>query len=95
MSTAPDIERSEQAYTTAQSAARVECEYITAELKRLQVKAAAFELRLSALVRLETLLEELRTGLDAEPAAIVRPVYAPSTVMLPHRDPSGLAQTTI
>ena len=92
MGMSPEVDRADYAYTTAQSAARSEREHIVAELKRLEAKAAALEQRLNVLVRLETLLEELRAGTESQAAdAVLRPLYAPSSTALPHRDSSGLA----
>lgn len=92
MGMSPEVERAEYAYTTAQSAARNEREHILAELKRLEAKAAALEQRLNVLSRLETLLDELRAGAEPEATdAVLRPLYAPSSTALPHRDSSGFA----
>lgn len=93
MSASQEVDRAEQAYTTAQYAAREEREYIAAELRRLEVRAAALEQRLNTLTRLETLLDELRAGAEPAAANVVRPLYAPSSVVLPHRDPSSLTSS--
>ncbi len=97
MGTSPEFDRADYAYTTAQSAARTEREQIVAELKRLEAKAAALEQRLNVLVRLETLLNELRAGTESGAAAdtVLRPLYAPSSTALPHRETSGLAPATL
>ncbi len=92
MEMSPEVDRAEYAYTTAQSAARNERERIVAELKQLEAKAAALEQRLNVLIRLETLLDELRAGTEPGAAdAVLRPLYAPSSTALPHRESSGLA----
>lgn len=93
MSTSPEVDGAKQAYATAQHAAREERERITAELKRLEVRAAALEQRLNTLTRLENLLDELRAGLEPGTGSAVRPQFEPSAIVLPHRGADGQVRT--